>query len=129
MVCELASPKHHTWWPVEHCLATQWCKNGYRKTVLDLRAKKGLVLDPTDYETWSTGSFFTSPIVSVEVANTLPDDAPRFAHPEAGDNAQTVKLSAAWLIDHAGFRQGLVSTVNPVPSTVERRCRRSTHWR
>ena len=77
-----------------------------RQTVLDLRASKGMVLDPADYDTWSTGSFFTNPIVSVEIANTLPDDAPRFAHHEAGDNAETVKLSAAWLIDHAGFHKG-----------------------
>lgn len=58
-----------------------------RQTVVYLRAKKGLVLDPTDYDTWSTGSFFTNLIVPVEVANTLPDDAPGFAHHEAGDNA------------------------------------------
>ena len=77
-----------------------------RQTVLDLRASKGMVLEPTDYDTWSTGSFFTNPIVDVAVANTLPEEAPRFAHHEAGNDAETVKLSAAWLIDHAGFHKG-----------------------
>ncbi|POH56908.1 UDP-N-acetylmuramate dehydrogenase [Arthrobacter glacialis] len=71
-----------------------------RRAVLALRASKGMVLDPADRDTFSTGSFFTNPIVSAEVAATLPADAPRYP---AGD---LVKLSAAWLIDHAGFAKG-----------------------
>lgn len=71
-----------------------------RRAVLALRASKGMVLDPADRDTFSTGSFFTNPIVSAEVAATLPADAPRFP---AGE---LVKLSAAWLIDHAGFAKG-----------------------
>lgn len=71
-----------------------------RRTVLALRASKGMVLDPVDRDTYSTGSFFTNPIVSAEAAATLPDDAPRWP---AGDQ---VKLSAAWLIEHAGFTKG-----------------------
>ncbi|HEY4535265.1 MAG TPA: UDP-N-acetylmuramate dehydrogenase [Enteractinococcus sp.] len=77
-----------------------------RQTVLNLRASKGMVLDALDYDTWSTGSFFTNPIVSREVAETLPEHAPRFEHHETGDHNDTVKLSAAWLIDHAGFHKG-----------------------
>ncbi|GAA4115164.1 hypothetical protein [Enteractinococcus coprophilus] len=49
---------------------------------------------------------FTNPVVPIEVATTLPDDAPRFVDHEAGDNAQTIKLSAAGFIDHAGFHKG-----------------------
>ncbi len=71
-----------------------------RRTVLALRAGKGMVLDPADRDTYSTGSFFTNPLVSPELAATLPDDAPRWP---AGD---LVKLSAAWLIEHAGFSKG-----------------------
>ena len=44
--------------------------------------------------------------MSVEGANTLTDDVPRFAHPETGDNAQTIKLSAVRLIEQAGFHKG-----------------------
>lgn len=40
-----------------------------------------MVLDPTDYDTWSTGSFFTNSIVSAEVANTLPDESLRLPIP------------------------------------------------
>lgn len=72
-----------------------------REAVLTLRRGKGMVLDETDHDTWSAGSFFTNPIVSAEVAGTLPKRAPRFP---AGDG--TVKTSAAWLIDQAGFAKG-----------------------
>ncbi|GAB3624582.1 UDP-N-acetylmuramate dehydrogenase [Mariniluteicoccus endophyticus] len=72
-----------------------------RKAVLGLRRGKGMVLDPADHDTWSAGSFFTNPIVPTDVAATLPDDAPRYP---AGDGL--VKMSAAWLIDHAGFTKG-----------------------
>src|SRR5699024_2876897 len=95
-----------------------------RQTVLDLRASKGMVLEATDYDTWSTGSFFTNPIVPIEVADTLPDEAPRFAHHEAGNDAETVKLSAAWLIDHAGFHKGF--GLNGESGTVDGRASLST---
>ncbi len=71
-----------------------------RNTVLALRASKGMVLDAEDRDTFSTGSFFTNPLVTEEVANTLPTDAPRWT---AGE---LVKLSAAWLIEQAGFSKG-----------------------
>lgn len=71
-----------------------------RDEVLRLRGSKGMVLDADDHDTWSAGSFFTNPIVSPAFAETLPVDAPRWP---AGDD---VKLSAAWLIEHAGVHRG-----------------------
>ena len=71
-----------------------------RRTVLALRASKGMVLDLSDRDTFSTGSFFTNPIVTSEVAAALPENAPRWPVGEL------VKLSAAWLIEHAGFAKG-----------------------
>ena len=73
-----------------------------RREVLTLRASKGMVLDPADRDTYSTGSFFTNPIVPAPVADALPDDAPRY--PVA--DSTLVKLSAAWLIERAGFAKG-----------------------
>ena len=35
-----------------------------REAVLALRTRKGMVLDPTDHDTWSAGSFFTNPVVA-----------------------------------------------------------------
>jgi UDP-N-acetylmuramate dehydrogenase len=73
-----------------------------RREVLRLRASKGMVLDPADRDTYSTGSFFTNPIVPAEVAEALPEGAPRYPAGQDG----LVKLSAAWLIDQAGFGKG-----------------------
>ncbi|MFC5677460.1 UDP-N-acetylmuramate dehydrogenase [Aeromicrobium endophyticum] len=72
-----------------------------RDAVLGLRRGKGMVLDPDDPDTWSAGSFFTNPLLSPEQAAALPADAPRFEQPDG-----SVKTSAAWLIDHAGFAKG-----------------------
>ncbi len=65
-----------------------------------LRRSKGMVLDKSDHDTWSCGSFFMNPIVSESFARTLPLDAPQW---EVGDQ---VKLSAAWLIEQAGLSKG-----------------------
>lgn len=72
-----------------------------REKVLAIRASKGMVLDPSDHDTWSAGSFFTNPILPDADAAALPADAPRFP---AGEGR--TKTSAAWLISHAGFERG-----------------------
>jgi UDP-N-acetylmuramate dehydrogenase len=72
-----------------------------REAVLAIRASKSMVYSPDDIDSHSAGSFFTNPYVSAEAAATLPADAPRFGQPDG-----TVKTSAAWLIDHAGFGKG-----------------------
>jgi len=77
-----------------------------RTAVLELRRGKGMVLDPADPDSRSAGSFFTNPIVpSAQVVEGCPSWP-------AGDGQ--VKLSAAWLVQHAGFgrgtRQGHVGT-------------------
>ncbi|MFC4783033.1 UDP-N-acetylmuramate dehydrogenase [Nocardioides sp. MAHUQ-72] len=69
-----------------------------RKTVLELRRSKGMVLDGDDHDTWSAGSFFTNPVVALE---QVPEGAPAWPQPDGG-----VKTSAAWLIEHAGFAKG-----------------------
>lgn len=69
-----------------------------RRAVLGLRAGKGMVLDPADHDTWSAGSFFTNPVVAPDA---VPDGAPAWPQPDG-----TVKTSAAWLIEQAGFAKG-----------------------
>lgn len=68
-----------------------------RAAVLGLRRSKGMVLDDDDHDTWSTGSFFTNPVLA---ASDVPEGAP------AWPQADGVKTSAAWLIEQAGFRKG-----------------------
>ncbi len=72
-----------------------------REAVLELRRGKGMVLDADDHDTWSAGSFFTNPIVPAAEADALPEGAPRFVQPDG-----SVKTSAAWLIEQAGFSKG-----------------------
>ncbi|CAN5582897.1 UDP-N-acetylmuramate dehydrogenase [soil metagenome] len=72
-----------------------------RDAVLELRRSKGMVLVPDDHDTWSAGSFFTNPVLSATAADRLPAQAPRWPQPDG-----TVKTSAAWLIERAGFSRG-----------------------
>jgi UDP-N-acetylmuramate dehydrogenase len=68
-----------------------------RKVVLELRRSKGMVLDAADHDTWSVGSFFVNPFVAPE---QVPDGCPNFVVDGR------IKLSAAWLIENAGFGKG-----------------------
>lgn len=98
-----------------------------REAVLALREAKGMVLDVNDHDTWSSGSFFTNPIVGQHFARGLPDSAPKYPvdQVEAAPafipleqmvdldiylskttQKQQVKLSAAWLIEQAGITKG-----------------------
>ena len=76
-----------------------------REAVLGLRRGKGMVLDAADHDTWSAGSFFTNPIIpAADVEATLAriGDPKTPQYPADGG----VKLSAAWLIERAGFGKG-----------------------
>ena len=101
-----------------------------RQRVLATRRAKGMVLDGlpddrADPDTRSAGSFFQNPIVSAAFAHTLPPECPRWPVrpdvevdrviplasydgyvPVASTSAPDVKISAAWLIEHAGLRKG-----------------------
>lgn len=72
-----------------------------RAAVLKLRKNKGMLLDDTDPDTWSAGSFFTNPVVSTSVAKALPEGATRWI---VGDNK--IKVSAAWLLQNSGMSRG-----------------------
>lgn len=86
-----------------------------RDAVMELRKKKSMVLDDDDPDSVSCGSFFVNPIVSEEVFEKLlirmengkwkMENGEKLSIPhfkvEGG-----VKLSAAWLIENAGFKKG-----------------------
>jgi len=82
-----------------------------RSAVLGLRRGKGMVLDPGDPDTRSVGSFFLNPVLdrgqlaAVErAARAVAGPGARVPCYPAGDGQ--VKVSAAWLIEQAGFRKG-----------------------
>jgi len=81
-----------------------------REAVLALRRSKGMVLDEGDPDSVSAGSFFTNPILDAVAFATLRERArerlgdvevPGFDEPDG-----RIKISAAWLIEQAGFRRG-----------------------
>ncbi|MDP2710118.1 MAG: UDP-N-acetylmuramate dehydrogenase [Solirubrobacteraceae bacterium] len=82
-----------------------------RAAVLALRRGKGMVLDAGDPDTVSAGSFFTNPILRardfealvMRAAERLGADLLPPAWPVS---QRSVKTSAAWLIEHAGFARG-----------------------
>jgi UDP-N-acetylmuramate dehydrogenase len=79
-----------------------------RRAVIALRRTKSMLLDQDDPNRRSCGSFFVNPIVS-------PDELPRIERrtgtasgmPQFPQSDGQVKLSAAWLIERAGFSKGL----------------------
>ena len=78
-----------------------------RSAVLDLRAGKGMVLDPADPDTYSVGSFFTNPVLDGPAFARLRERTAGLGEAPAWPGQDgTVKTSAAWLIDQAGFAKG-----------------------
>ena len=96
-----------------------------RDHVLSTRRRKGMVLDDSDADTASAGSFFQNAIVSEQFARTLPDACPRWPMqpvieplrvipldrfdgyvPAPVPQPIQVKVSAAWLIEHSGIGKG-----------------------
>ena len=77
-----------------------------REAVLALRAGKGMRLVAGDPDSHSAGSFFTNPLVSVAAAAGLRLQHPHAAIPQFAAANGTVKLAAAWLLEHAGFPKG-----------------------
>lgn len=85
-----------------------------RQTVIALRRAKSMVIDPTDDNRRSAGSFFTNPVVPTDqladvVSRALslgviqqPSDLPTYP----GGEGHT-KLAAGWLVERAGFDKGL----------------------
>ncbi|MGM7672078.1 UDP-N-acetylmuramate dehydrogenase [Microbacterium sp. A93] len=96
-----------------------------REQILRIRASKGMLLDPSDHDTHSAGSFFQNLIVPESVALQLPPECPRWQVapdldtvtviplatydgyvPQTPTVRPEVKVSAGWLIEHAGISKG-----------------------
>ena len=76
-----------------------------RATVIDIRRRKAMVIDESDPDTRSVGSFFTNPIVTSGDADRAASRAG--AQPPVFPQVDgRVKLPAAWLIERAGFARG-----------------------
>lgn len=96
-----------------------------RERILETRASKGMLWNETDADTHGVGSFFQNAIVTEAVARALPAECPRWpvtpdldaltviplesyggVLPAPRREQADVKVSAAWLIEHAGIGKG-----------------------
>jgi UDP-N-acetylmuramate dehydrogenase len=76
-----------------------------REAVVALRRAKGMILDATDPESRSAGSFFVNPVLDAAglgvIEAAAAERVPRF---DTGDGR--FKVPAAWLVERAGFPRG-----------------------
>jgi len=77
-----------------------------RETVLRIRRSKSMVLEPGDPNVRSCGSFFLNPIVDISTLDAIDARAAGLSMPRWPQPDGRVKLSAAWLIERAGFARG-----------------------
>jgi UDP-N-acetylmuramate dehydrogenase len=82
-----------------------------RRTVIAIRKKKGMVVDPADPDSKSDGSFFMNPVLTAAEFAAFEERARARVGAEAKipsfPAGESVKLSAAWLIEQSGFHKGL----------------------
>lgn len=80
-----------------------------RNAVIEIRRRKAMVIDENDPNTRSCGSFFKNPIVDEAQFQRVKEIAEREGIQQvpffAADGGK-IKLSAAWLIEKAGFYKG-----------------------
>ncbi len=79
-----------------------------RDAVRSIRAQKGMLLVPGDADCRSAGSFFKNPIVPVAKLDSVAQELgiERQGIPAYPAQDGQVKISAAWLIERAGFAKG-----------------------
>lgn len=77
-----------------------------RRLVLELRRAKSMVLDERDPNRRSVGSFFVNPVVDTAVLARVASTAAPAEVPHHRLDHGRFKLSAAWLIEAAGFHKG-----------------------
>jgi UDP-N-acetylmuramate dehydrogenase len=75
-----------------------------RDAVIAIRRKKSMLYDRRDPNHRSAGSFFTNPFITAEQVAHIGGVASQ--EPPTFPAADKFKVSAAWLIEHAGFQRG-----------------------
>ena len=90
---------------IEHFAERQPSLTEVRDAVLAIRRAKSMVIDPSDPNSRSAGSFFKNPIVERPKLEEIQRSFERVPYFESGEKA---KIPAAWLIEQAGFHKGFV---------------------
>jgi UDP-N-acetylmuramate dehydrogenase len=81
-----------------------------RKAVLEIRARKGMLITPGDPDSQSAGSFFKNPVLTAAQFEDLSrrTKARNLQAPNYPALSQQKKISAAWLVENSGFAKGYV---------------------
>lgn len=77
-----------------------------REAVLELRKSKSMLVDASDPNSVSAGSFFKNPVVTNDGFKKIREqypDAPSWVQKDG-----SIKLSAGWLIEKSGFPRGFI---------------------
>ena len=78
-----------------------------REAVLQLRREKSMLLDASDPNGRSCGSFFVNPVLGAQQFSQFLERAAGLGNlPQYPQSDGRVKLSAGWLIEQAGFPRG-----------------------
>ncbi len=79
-----------------------------RHAVLNIRRRKAMLIDPADPNTRSAGSFFLNPVLHAGAYDAFARRAAELGEgaPPVYPADDGVKVPAAWLVEHAGFRKG-----------------------
>jgi UDP-N-acetylmuramate dehydrogenase len=79
-----------------------------REAVRHIRAVKGMLIVPGDPDCKSAGSFFKNPVLSEQQHEDLKKQAAvkGLTVPSYPALEKSRKVSAAWLVEHSGFRKG-----------------------
>ncbi|MBW7858606.1 MAG: UDP-N-acetylmuramate dehydrogenase [Leptonema sp. (in: Bacteria)] len=76
-----------------------------RESVISIRRRKSMIIDPFDADSRSAGSFFLNPILSQDQYEPIQERLTKAGAPVHFVENQ-VKLSAAWLVENSGFYRG-----------------------
>ena len=77
-----------------------------RNAVLRIRAAKSMVLNSSDPNSRSAGSFFKNPVVEREMLAKIQRKEQTSEVPFFPFGEERVKIPAAWLMEHSGFEKG-----------------------
>ncbi len=82
-----------------------------REAVRHIRALKGMLIIPGEFDSQSAGSFFKNPVLSAEQHEDLKRRAAArgFTVPNYPALETRMKVSAAWLVERSGFAKGFSS--------------------
>jgi UDP-N-acetylmuramate dehydrogenase len=79
-----------------------------RRAIIEIRSRKGMVIREGNPANQSVGSFFVNPVIERAHYERIAAQCGGEVVPHFAAGPDRVKVPAAWLIEHAGFKKGYV---------------------